>query len=153
MHAVTGTMQIREAGEADIPSVLSLYATLETAPSIAPAAAFAPAAALAAMRQYPWHKIFVVTQDERIVATFTLTIIDYLAHQGARTGIMEAVVVDPQLRSQGIGKEMIAFCLDRCREERCYKLALSSNVVRERAHAFYEREGFKLHGYSFAVDL
>jgi GNAT superfamily N-acetyltransferase len=48
---------------------------------------------------------------------------------------------------------MMRFALDRCREKRCYKLVLSSNAKRERAHAFYEKLGFVRHGYSFRVDL
>jgi GNAT superfamily N-acetyltransferase len=39
------------------------------------------------------------------------------------------------------------------REAGCYKLALSSNRRRERAHAFYERLGFGRHGVSFLVEL
>ena len=34
----------------------------------------------------------------------------------------------------------------------CYKLALSSNRRRERAHAFYESLGFERHGVSFVID-
>lgn len=33
----------------------------------------------------------------------------------------------------------------------CYKAALSSNLKRERAHAFYESLGFERHGYSFRI--
>ena len=46
---------------------------------------------------------------------------------------------------------MMRFALDRCRAKGCYKLALSSNAKRERAHAFYESLGFERHGYSFRV--
>ena len=35
----------------------------------------------------------------------------------------------------------------------CYKLALSSNIRFERAHAFYDKLGFQRHGYSFVVEL
>jgi hypothetical protein len=48
---------------------------------------------------------------------------------------------------------MMAFARNRCREKGCYKLVLSSNGKRERAHAFYESLGFARHGYSFRLDL
>jgi GNAT superfamily N-acetyltransferase len=48
---------------------------------------------------------------------------------------------------------MMRFALACCREKRCYKLVLSSNAKRVRAHAFYESLGFERHGYSFRVDL
>jgi hypothetical protein len=34
-----------------------------------------------------------------------------------------------------------------------YKLVLSSNAKRERAHTFSERLGFVRHGYSFVADF
>ncbi len=145
---------IREAGDHDIAAVLDLYTTLDSAPATDPGVPrLDPDPILAAMRKYPWHRLFVATLDGRIIGTFTLTIIDYLAHHGAKAGLMEAVVVSPVCRSQGIGKAMVAYALDCCRDQGCYKLALSSNVTRQRAHAFYEREGFTLHGYSLAVPL
>jgi len=153
MNSPTDSLIIREARDADISSLLHLYTTLETSPPPPSLEPFDPAQILDRMRHYPWHRIFVVVLDDCIVGSFTLTIIDYLAHRGLKTGIMEAVVVDPALRSQGIGSRMIAFCIECCREEGCYKLALSSNVSRTRAHEFYEREGFTLHGYSFAIPL
>lgn len=34
-----------------------------------------------------------------------------------------------------------------------YKAALSSNLSRSQAHAFYEAAGFKRHGYSYSIPL
>ena len=55
--------------------------------------------------------------------------------------------------SRGIGRAMMEFAQARCRDKRCYKLVLSSNAKRERAHAFYESLGFARHGYSFRTEL
>jgi GNAT superfamily N-acetyltransferase len=60
-------------------------------------------------------------------------------------------VVAPDCQSMGIGRRMMAFARERCAENGCYKLALSSNLKRERAHEFYESIGFEKHGYSFRV--
>jgi len=48
---------------------------------------------------------------------------------------------------------MMRFAMDEARRQRCYKLTLSSNLKRERAHAFYDALGFERHGYSFVVRL
>ena len=48
---------------------------------------------------------------------------------------------------------MMQHAMDQSRALGCYKLALSSNVKRELAHAFYDKLGFVRHGYSFIVDL
>jgi len=46
---------------------------------------------------------------------------------------------------------MMRHALRLCDEKGCYKVALSSNLKRERAHAFYESLGFAKHGYSFRL--
>jgi GNAT superfamily N-acetyltransferase len=42
--------------------------------------------------------------------------------------------------------------LEVCRGKGCYKMALSSNLKRQKAHDFYDSLGFERHGYSFRVD-
>jgi GNAT superfamily N-acetyltransferase len=95
----------------------------------------------------------VAEQDREIVGSFALLVMDNLGHLGAPSGIVEDVVVAPARQSSGIGAAMMRFALDRCRQKGCYKMVLSSNAKRLRAHAFYESLGFERHGYSFRVDL
>ena len=143
---------IREATAVDLPAVLSLYSQpeiddgnvldLETAEAI-----------LLRMRSYPSYRLFVAYSGDRIVGTYTLVILDNLAHKGARSALVEAVVVLAERHWQGIGKAMMNHAMALCRESKCYKLALSSNLTREPAHKFYEGLGFKQHGFSFLVDL
>jgi len=40
-----------------------------------------------------------------------------------------------------------------CREFGCYKLTLSSNMRREKAHRFFENLGFERHGYNFLMEI
>jgi GNAT superfamily N-acetyltransferase len=46
---------------------------------------------------------------------------------------------------------MMDDAMAHCREAGCYKMVLSSNLKREKAHLFYERLGFERHGVSFRV--
>ena len=143
---------IRDAIAADLPAVLSLYGQpdiddgsvldLETAEAI-----------LIRMRSYPNYRLFVASLDDHIVGTYTLVILDNLAHKGARSALVEAVVVLADCRGQGIGKAMMNHAMTLCREAKCYKLALSSNLTRKPAHRFYEGLGFERHGFSFVVGL
>ncbi len=142
---------IKEAEEKDIENILSLYRSLEEKDEGIPIEKATEI--FNKMKTYPYHKLFVVEIEEKIVGTFALTIIDYLAHNGKKTGILEDVVVDEHERSKGIGKLMLRFAIEECAKNNCYKLALSSNIKRERAHAFYEKNGFKLHGYSFWTEV
>ncbi|MEJ5285327.1 MAG: GNAT family N-acetyltransferase [Brevinematia bacterium] len=144
-------MLIREAIESDIETILSLYSSLEDKDE-----GLSKEKAIEIfekMKTYPYHKVYVVENEGKIVGTFVLTILDYFAHNGKRAGVLEDVVVDERERSKGIGKLMLNFAIEECRKNNCYKLALSSNIKRERAHSFYEKNGFKLHGYSFWTEI
>jgi len=52
-----------------------------------------------------------------------------------------------------VGRAMMAHAMRLAHEAGCYKLALSSNQKRERAHAFYESLGFQRHGLSFLIEI
>jgi len=144
-------VEIRPARREDLAAILALYADLETDGQVLdlPAAE----SIFARMQQYPNYTVYVAVAEGQIVGAFELLIMDNLAHVGAPSGIVEDVVVHPAWRGQGIGKQMMAFALEQCRQAGCYKLALSSNRKREAAHRFYEALGFQKHGYSFVACL
>jgi len=102
---------------------------------------------------YPNYSLFVACIGSNIVGTFELLIMDNLGHKGKPSGVIEDVMVDNVYRSKGIGRKMMEHAISVCKTYGCYKLTLSSNLKRERAHDFYEKIGFIKHGYSFHVDL
>jgi GNAT superfamily N-acetyltransferase len=99
----------------------------------------------------PNYKIYGAKYNGKIVGTFSLAIMDNIAHLGKSSGLVEDVVVDKNMRSKGIGKKMMEYAIEICRNNNCYKMSLSSNIKRERAHNFYEKLGFEKHGYSFSI--
>ena len=103
--------------------------------------------------RYPDYQLYVAEQDGRIVGTFALLIMDNLGHLGAPSAIVEDVAVGPVLHGRGVGRAMMRFAMTRATEKHCYKIVLSSNARRERAHSFYESLGFERHGFSFRVML
>lgn len=143
---------IREAVKEDLSGVLLLYAQpdmddeqalpLEQAEGI-----------FAKMTSYPNYKLYVALDGDEIVGTFALAVMDNLAHQGACSGLIEDVVVKHNRQGKGIGRQMMAHAMECCRQNGCYKVALSSNVKRTNAHWFYESLGFERHGFSFVVQL
>lgn len=152
---------IREATEDDLPAVLSLYAqpdmdngkvlTLPEAKNV-----------LAQFRQYPSYRLWVAcdaASDDRpcaegpVVGTYALLVMHNLAHQGTPSAIVEDVVVSAHRQGQGIGQQMMQHAQQQARLAGCYKLVLSSNQKRERAHAFYESLGFRRHGFSFVIGI
>jgi GNAT superfamily N-acetyltransferase len=51
---------------------------------------------------------------------------------------LAAFVVDDRFRSQGIGRQLLAYAEDWAREKGCKEIGLRSNVIRDRAHIFYQ---------------
>jgi ribosomal protein S18 acetylase RimI-like enzyme len=149
---MSSQLEIRKATHTDIPSVLYLYVTnglddkeilsVEEATNI-----------FNKFHQYPNYFLYVATIDNKVVGTFELLIMDNLAHKGSPSGIVEDVAVEVNYRSLGIGKKMMEFAMDVCRQHGCYKLTLSSNIKREAAQRFYGKLGFKRHGFSFLMEF
>jgi GNAT superfamily N-acetyltransferase len=143
---------VRKASAADIPAVLRLYAQ----PDLDDGNVLTVEQGVALFDRfgrYPDYTLYVAEQDDEIVGSFALLVMDNLGHLGSPSGIVEDVVVAPARQNNGIGAAMMRFALECCRQKRCYKLMLSSNAKRARAHAFYESLGYERHGYSFRVDL
>lgn len=103
--------------------------------------------------RYPNYRIFVAVDNERVVGTFALLMMDNLGHLGAPSAIVEDVAVDPTMHRRGIGRIMMEYAMREAETAGCYKLMLSSNLKRENAHAFYDSLGFERHGYSFMVSI
>lgn len=52
-------------------------------------------------------------------------------------------IVDERVRSQGIGSKLLARAEQWARDRGCVAIGMKSNVIRERAHTFYARLGYK----------
>lgn len=140
---------IRAACAADTPQLAALLQQLgEDEP--------APDAALLALRlsERPKDRLVLVAErDGRLLGTCTLILIEHLAHNFARSAILEDVVVDHEARGLGIGQALTLRAAQHARAWGCYKLALSSSQSREEAHRFYQKLGFRPHGISLALQL
>ena len=99
--------------------------------------------AFAAITADPNQRLLVAEQDGAIVGTFQLSFLPGLSFRGAWRGQIEAVRIASHLRGQGLGREMILWAVERCRERGCRMVQLTTHRSRERAHAFYERLGFE----------
>lgn len=145
-------INIRPAGAGDLPAILALYAQPEI--DDGDVLSLDEAARLhAKFSRYPDYTLYVAEHDDCIAGSFALLIMDSLGHLGAPSAVVEDVVVDPAQHGQGIGQQMMRFAIEACRKKGCYKLMLSSNAKRDRAHAFYESLGFARHGFSFRIEL
>jgi GNAT superfamily N-acetyltransferase len=150
MELMMPHIDIRRATLHDLPAIMSMIAQMDldggTQLSLS-----AAEEVFTRVSTYPNHEVYVATVETEIIGTFVLLIMHHLSHHGARSIVIEDVVVRDDWRSQGVGRTMMEYAVRRGRALGCYKLMLSSGIKRERAHAFYETLGFQKHGYSFLL--
>ena len=143
-------IEVREATAEDLATVLALYAQpdLDNGQSLLLEDA---EAVFDRMRAYPDYRLYVAEVNGQVAGTFTLIVMENLSHRGAPSAVVESVAVDPGHQGHGVGSAMMEYARAYCRARGCYKMQLSSNLRRERAHDFYDGLGFTQHGYSFRV--
>jgi GNAT superfamily N-acetyltransferase len=88
------------------------------------------------------HAVFVAETSEREVIGWLHTSVSYLLEVPRRAEINGLVVGEGQ-RSKGAGALLINAAEDWARKKKCVSMSVRSNVIRERAHAFYERNGYE----------
>jgi len=143
-------MLIRQAAEGDLPSVTELLRGMDGEAGIDPVEA---QMIWLKMAEYPYYKVFVVEEENLIIGTCSLIMIDNLGHKGAKLAVAESMIICQAHRGRGIGRKLMLFIMEKAKEEHCYKLMLSSNKKRVEAHKFYEQLGFQQHGMSFMIEV
>lgn len=98
---------------------------------------------LAEMRGSADHAVFVAENAAGEVIGFAGLYVNRTVEAEARVEI-SGLVVDEAARSQGAGKRLLERAEEWAREKGRRAIGLRSNVIRERAHAFYERNGYRL---------
>jgi GNAT superfamily N-acetyltransferase len=137
-------VSIRPATEKDIPRLLDLYQQLSFDPKDYKKASITECRRiLKQIEKYPNASLLVAEEDGKAVGTTFMAILPGFAHQTAPFCIVEYVVVDEARRSQGIGKALMDYCKARAKEAGCYKIMLTSDKRRTRAHKFYRANGFE----------
>jgi len=97
---------------------------------------------LAGMKGSAEHAVFVAETAEGDVAGWIGVFVWRGLESEARVEI-SGLVVDEKARSLGIGRRLLERAEEWAREKGCATIGLRSNVIRERAHAFYERLGYE----------
>lgn len=99
-------------------------------------------ARLAAIEKDSGHAIFVAENSTGEIHGFAHVFVMRTVESEQRAEI-GGLVVDERCRSRGIGRALVAHAEEWAREHGCEAIGLRSNVIRERAHAFYERLGYR----------
>lgn len=95
---------------------------------------------------------FVAELDGRVVGFVNLEVRTRLNFTTPQAWIPDLIVAE-EARGRGAGAALLARCEELARERGCWSLTLESANWRERAHAFYTREGLEDAAHSFAKAL
>jgi GNAT superfamily N-acetyltransferase len=95
---------------------------------------------LAGIADHADHALLVAEQAGRLAGWLQVSRVRvFESEDGVEIG---GLVVDEALRGRGIGARLIVEAERWARERGCSRIRVRSNVVRERAHAFYRSAGF-----------
>jgi GNAT superfamily N-acetyltransferase len=85
--------------------------------------------------------VFVAEPETGEIAGWIAVFVYRTVEADARAEV-SGLVVDERFRSQRVGERLLARAEEWARDADCQVIGLRSNVIRERAHAFYERHGY-----------
>jgi GNAT superfamily N-acetyltransferase len=88
------------------------------------------------------NALFVAESPEAGVIGWTHVSVTHLVEVGTRAELNGLIVADGQ-RSLGAGARLLEAAEDWARKHGCPSMSVRSNVIRERAHKFYERQGYE----------
>jgi GNAT superfamily N-acetyltransferase len=145
---------IRQAVAEDLPTILGLYQELGAAyGQIYDAAGVDYLALWQQVKDDTRQQVLVGEQDGEIVGTVTLILVPNLGHQGKPWAAVDNVVVSGGRRGQGLGTALMSEVSRIAHSHGCYKIVLTSNLVRQRAHQFYRRLGWQQTHAGFSLSL
>lgn len=88
------------------------------------------------------QELIVAVLHEDIVGVLQLTFIPSLTYRGRWRAQIEGVRVAEQVRSRGVGGQLIRHAVEKAVARSCRMVQLTSDKQRPRAISFYERLGF-----------
>ncbi len=90
----------------------------------------------------PLSPCLVAEEAGAVIGFLHLRMEEQLCRCGRVAEIME-LIIRSDTRSQGIGALLLEAAVQLAKENGCIRLEVASNRVRERAHAFYQKQGMQ----------
>jgi len=142
-----GESLIREAEPRDAAALSGLIAQLGYH-----AATPAEVAERLVLMQAEGRAVLVAERERRVIGCLSTSIMRVL-HRPALVGRISMMVVEAELRGQGIGEALVRAAEDLLKTQGCYMVEVTSHVRREDAHRFYGRLGYEKTSVRLAREL
>jgi GNAT superfamily N-acetyltransferase len=130
-------MKIRRAQRSDVGRIAELSGQLGY-----PATAAQIAQRLRGLRPAAQHAVFVADLPGSGVVGWIHVTVAHLVDSDTRAEVNGLVVAEGR-RSMGAGARLLEVAEEWSRKQGCRSMSVRSNVIRERAHKFYERQGYE----------
>lgn len=96
---------------------------------------------------------YLIAFNDDTPVGFDSLYIQRLLHHTGPVGEVQELYTSPDLRGQGIGKQLLAALRRIAARRKCKILEVTSNRRREAAHRFYVREGMQQSHFKFVEEL
>jgi GNAT superfamily N-acetyltransferase len=136
MDDTNGGVRIRRARKSDATAIAFLSGQLGY-----PASAREIAGRLAGIRPPSQNAVFVAVRGAKVIGWTHVSAVPLL--EMPLKAEVNGLVVDEDERSAGAGAKLLKAAEAWARARRCVNMSVRSNIIRERAHGFYERHGYE----------
>jgi len=132
-------MRIRKARRSDVERIAELSGELGY-----PASTAQVAARLRQLKPVSKHAVFVAESPDAATGLvgWLHVSVSHLLESDIRAEVNGLIVAEGQ-RSAGAGAKLLDAAEEWARRHGCQGMNVRSNVIRERAHKFYERQGYE----------
>ncbi|MFI5058015.1 MAG: GNAT family N-acetyltransferase [Candidatus Acidiferrales bacterium] len=137
MAAKQAQLKIRRARRGDAARIAELSGQLGY-----PATAAQIAQRLRGLKPAAQHAVFVADLPGSGITGWLHVSVAHLVDSDVRAEVNGLVVGEGQ-RSLGAGARLLEAAEEWARKRGCKSMSVRSNVIRERAHKFYERQGYE----------
>lgn len=135
-------LSILPASKNDVDAICHLLAELFVQEADFAANADKQANAVNAILASPEQgQILVLKIDKQLVGMVSLLYLISTA-MGGKVAMLEDMIIAPEQRSQGLGQQLLNAAISFAREQGCLRITLLTDADNQRAHQFYQRQGF-----------
>ena len=88
--------------------------------------------------------LLVLEEDNQVVSSVQMTIIESLTHNVRSFAVIENVVTHADYRNKGYASRLLERATEIAKEKNCYKLFLETGSNKESTLNFYRKNGFEI---------
>ena len=90
----------------------------------------------------------VAIENNKIIGVLTSEL-QIKLHRAKKQSFIEDLIVDESYRNRGVGKTLLQNAVNYAKNNDCEVIELTSYINNEKAHKFYQNNGFNKHSYKF----